>query len=64
LLGIFKKVNDGFVKGGHTTNKRKSNWNKHTKKRSGKQYDAAQNAKRGSKNQKFKPSPNPNKKKQ
>jgi len=45
----------------HTSGKRKSTEQKHTARRSGKTYDKAQNNKRGEKNQKFKPKPNPNK---
>jgi RHS repeat-associated protein len=45
----------------HTSGKRKSTEQKHTARRSGKTYDKAQNNKRGAKNQKFKPNPNPNK---
>jgi len=47
----------------HQKNKRQSNKQKHTKKRSGQVYDKDQNEKRGNKNKKFKKNPNPNKKK-
>ncbi|WP_158280640.1 DUF6443 domain-containing protein, partial [Pararcticibacter amylolyticus] len=47
----------------HTKNKRKSNWNKHTKTRSGQQYGSSRNSKRGEKNKKFQKEDNPNKKK-
>jgi hypothetical protein len=46
----------------HRTKKRKSTYDKHTKRRAGETYDAAQNEKRGDKNKKYKPKPNPNKK--
>ena len=47
----------------HTKNARPSNWNTHSKKRSGKVYDKSQNAKRGAKNRKFQPKENANKRK-
>lgn len=47
----------------HQKNKRKSNQQKHTKKRSGQVYDKDQNNKLGNKNKKYKKKPNPNKKK-
>ncbi len=45
----------------HTSNKRKSNWNIHSKTRSGEQRGQARNAKRGNKNKKYKKKDNPNK---
>ncbi len=42
--------------------KRKSTYNKHTSTRSGDDYDAAQNNKKGKKNKKYKKDQNPNKK--
>ena len=47
----------------HQKNKRQSNKQKHTKKRSGQVYDKEQNEKRGNKNTKYKKKSNPNKKK-
>jgi membrane protein implicated in regulation of membrane protease activity len=46
----------------HRTKKRKSTYDKHTKKRAGEIYDLTQNEKRGTKNKKYKRKPNPNKK--
>ncbi len=46
----------------HNKNKRKSNKQKHTSKRSGKVYDTEQNNKRSKKNKKYKKKNNPNKK--
>jgi hypothetical protein len=46
----------------HRKNKTKSNWNNHSKKRAGKEYDATQNVKKGQKNKKYKKQQNPNKK--
>ena len=40
-----------------------SNWNKHSDRRAGKRYGKSRNAKRGSKNKKYTPPRNPNKKK-
>ena len=50
----------------HHVNKSKSNWNQHTKKRSGGdpengRYGKQRNNKKGNKNKKFIPNPNPNK---
>jgi len=47
----------------HTSNKRKSTWNKHTKTRSGQQRGQARNSGRGNKNKKYKKKDNPNKRK-
>ncbi|HAS39833.1 MAG TPA: hypothetical protein DCS93_05110 [Microscillaceae bacterium] len=47
----------------HRTNKRKSNWNKHTNRRAGKQYGTNKNNNRGNKNKKYAKPTNPNKKK-
>lgn len=44
----------------HTKNKRKSTWNKHSKKRSGKQTGQSRNSKRGSKYKRHKKDLNPN----
>ena len=43
-------------------NRTKSNWNNHSKKRAGKEYDTTQNVKKGQKNKKHKKQQNPNKK--
>ena len=47
----------------HQKNKRQTNKQKHTKRRSGQIYDKDQNGKRGKKNKKYKKKSNPNKKK-
>ena len=46
----------------HRKNKRKSNWQKHSKKRAGQTYGQGQNQKKGTKNKKYQPPVNPNKK--
>jgi RHS repeat-associated protein len=45
----------------HSSNKRKSTWNKHSKTRPGQQQGKARNAKRGEKNKKHQKKDNPNK---
>lgn len=45
----------------HRTKKRKSTYDKHTKRRAGEVYDLKQQEKRGDKNKKYKKKPNPNK---
>ena len=45
----------------HTSNKSKSNWNKHTDRRSGERYGEERNAGRGDKNKKYTPKKNRNK---
>ncbi len=47
----------------HQKNKRRSNKQKHTKKRSGEIYNEDQNEKHGNKNKKYKKKSNPNKNK-
>jgi len=45
----------------HTSNKRKSTWNKHTNTRSGQTRGQGRNAKRGNRNKKYQKKQNPNK---
>ena len=46
----------------HSQHETKANWDKHSGRRAGKQYNINQNNKKGEKNRTYKTPPNPNKK--